>query len=255
MRTQLTLELIASYAYAWPYPVAALALLVILKIRAALQTRVDALQGAAWELVRLMENTTPDGPRERARVAEATAERFAVTGNAGITRPSLITGDAPTTDLTAAGLSLMERHANDAAKFRSFRSALRGGIAIFLSLMIHRNSQSAWVAMTEYMRRQHDRADAPNFAELKMALGLPPAWPYTPARHRMTRWNEFAIEFAMRQRRKVLSGLEYHPPAPEGSPPIVVTGDNILMAMRAYLHTSNTYDMILAPPTRLGGAA
>ena len=254
MREQLILDLIASYLYLWPYPAATVAFIVFLRVRNSLRGRVSALQGAAWELVRRMENTTPDGPRERARIAEATAERFAVAGNASITRPSLITGDTPTSDLTAAGLSLMERHANEAAQFRAERSALRAGIAIFLSLMVHRNSQSAFVAMTEYMRRQRERKDIPNFADLKMALGLRTDWPADWHRRKsdLTNWDYFAIDYAVRRRRRILAGIQYHPPAPEGSPSIVVTGDNILLAMRAYLHTSNTYDMILAPPTSLG---
>ena len=209
MRAQFTIELIASYAYLWPYPVGAVALFMFLRMRNSLRGRISALQGAAWELVRRMENTTPDGVRERARVAESTTEKFAVDGNAKIPRSAMFSGDAATSDLTAAGLALMERHANEAAQFRAERSALRAGIAIFLSLMVYRNSQSAFIAMTEYMRRQRERTDIPNFADLKMVLGLPSDWPAEWHRRKsgLTRWDYFAIRFTVRRRSRVLSGL------------------------------------------------
>ena len=109
VRAQFTIELIASYAYLWPYPVGAVALFMFLRMRNSLRGRISALQGAAWELVRRMENTTPDGVRERARVAESTTEKFAVDGNAKIPRSAMFSGDAATSDLTAAGHHETER--------------------------------------------------------------------------------------------------------------------------------------------------
>jgi hypothetical protein len=240
-----------SIPYLWAYVAAGLVGFAWLRLHWAIQDKVGALQGTAWELIRLMENTTPDGVRERARVAEDTTEKFAVTGNAMITRPSLVSGETITPDLTRAGLTLMERHANDAAQFRAFRGSLRSGVSIFLSLLVHRNASSAFIAMTEYIRRQRDRKDAPNLAELKMFFGLPPDAPKddTPPHKRgLTSWDYFTIGLATRNTGRILDGLEYHPPVPAGAAPVVARGDNILLAMRAYLHTSNTYDAARGAP-------
>lgn len=244
------IDQIISTPYLWLYVAALLAAFGLYRLRLAVQTKTSALQGTAWELIRLMENTTPDGVRERARVAQDTTEKFAVTGNARIPRPAIIGGDAVTSDLTAAGLSLMERHWNDAAQFRAFRGSLRSGISIFLSLMVYRNISSAFVAMIEYMRRQRDRKDAPNFAELKIVFGLPPEMPSGEVAHKrsLTALDYFTIGLATRNARRVLAGLEYHPPIPDGAAPVVARGDNILLAMRAYLHTSNTYDAASGRP-------
>ena len=227
-----------SFTYAWLYVAGAIVLIVMFRVHRAVQDVVGALQGTAWELIRLMENTTPDGPRNRAQIAEATTEKFAVDGNARILRSALISTDQITPELTHAGLNLMERHANDAAQFRAFRGALRAGIAIYLSLMAHRNTHSAFVAMIEYLKRQRDRKDAPSFAELKMVFNLPVDPPEdTELRHRLrkglTFWDYYIIGRAVRQRRQIFGGLAYHPPTPAGT---VVTGDAILVSMRDYLH-------------------
>jgi hypothetical protein len=227
-----------SIPYAWLYVALIVAMFLLLLVSRAVQDRVGSLQGTAWELIRLMENTTPDGVRNRARVAEDTTEKFAVDGNARIMRSSLISTDQITPDLTAAGLTLMERHASEAAQFRAFRGALRNGIAIFLSVMVHRNTHSAFVSMTEYLKRQRDRKDAPSLAELKMFFGLPvdpPADDVLQALQKkgLSAWSYFIIGRAVSHRRQIFDGLEYHPPAPA---PAVTTADDILAAMRTYLH-------------------
>jgi hypothetical protein len=210
-------------AYLWIFlAAAAVATVALFRVHRAVQDKVGTLQGTAWELVRLMENTTPDGVRNRAMIAENTTEKFAVDGNSRIMRSALISTDQITPDLTAAGLSLMERHANDAAQFRAFRGALRNGISVFLLLMVQKNTDSAFIAMIEYTKRQRDRRDAPNFAELKIL------------KRGLTFWDYLVIERAVRQRRQIFSGVEYHPPTPAGAAP--VTGDAILVEMRAYLH-------------------
>jgi hypothetical protein len=186
-----------------------------------------------------MENTTPDGVRNRAQIAENTTEKFAIEGNSRILRPALISPDTTTGDLTRAGLLLVEKHANDAAQFRAFRGALRNGIAIFISLMVHKNTHSAFVAMKEYSKRQRDRKDAPSLAELKMVFGLPEDPPSDAEdlaslrRQRLTGWDYFIIGRAVQQRRQIFDGLEYHPP---GATAPVTTPDDILAQMRTYLH-------------------
>jgi hypothetical protein len=225
-------------AYLWIVLAAtAVTVIALFRVHRAVQDKVGTLQGTTWELVRLMENTTPDGVRNRARIAEDTTEKFAVDGNSRIMRSALISTDQITPDLTAAGLNLMERHANDAAQFRAFRGALRNGISVFLLLMVQKNTDSAFIAMIEYTKRQRDRRDAPNFAELKMVFGLPVDPPDDDELRRilkrgLTFWDYFVIERAVRQRRQIFEGIAYHPPAGAGP----ITGDAILVEMRAYLH-------------------
>lgn len=227
---KLITELVIQNASYWPYFAVGVSGIVCLKFISDVKKKKSALQGAAWELTRLMENTTPDAVIERARIAEATIEKFAVVGNASVNRSTLINDDPITPNLTDAGIKLMEKRAKEDREFKSYRSELRQGIGIFLQLVVYKNYRAAFIGMKEYKIRQRTK-DMPRLTQLGILL------------ERYGWWNRIILRSIVSQR--VMRGLEYHPQTPEGETPIVIRNENILVAMRTYLRTSNTYDRSL----------
>lgn len=226
-----------------------LGLLFKMRHKNAVGSKVDALQGAAWELVKLMENSGPGGPEARGERAEATTEKFAVTGAATVGRRPLAVWREVDPRLTDAGLTLMDLYKTDSAKFRKSRGAVRNAVTIFLALVRDRNLQSAYTLMVEHMMAQRDEAAAgsrslPNFANLKIFLDLPTRWPTGDLPERMHGQGFYQYLTSSLALTKlgsgVMSGLEYRALNPQGIDPIIVTNADILKAMREFIRNDNT---------------
>lgn len=226
-----------------------LGLLFKMRHKNAVGSKVDALQGAAWELVKMMENSGPGGPEARGERAEATTEKFAVAGAAAVGRRPLAVWREVDPKLTDAGLKLMDLYKTDSAKFRKSRGAVRNAVTIFLALVRDRNLQSAYTLMVEHMMAQRDEAAAgsrslPNFANLKTFLDLPTHWPTgnLPERmHGQGFYQYLTSSLALSQLgQRVVSGLEYRALNPQGIDPVIVTDGDILKAMREFIRSDNT---------------
>jgi hypothetical protein len=217
----------------------------------AIGTKASALQGAAWELIKLMENSGPGGAESRAVKAEATTERFAVNGATAVAgRRPLAVLHEHNPGLTEAGLKLMDLYKADSKGFRFGRGGARNGVAVFLSIMRDRNLQAAYVAMVEHMKAQRDELaekgskGLPNFPNLKMFLDLPTEWP-TGRMPEMMRGQGFygfvTSNLALqRSAASVLSGLEYKTPAVGDRPALLAYGDDVLKAMREFVRSDDT---------------
>jgi hypothetical protein len=217
--------------------------------RNAVGSKIDALQGAAWELIKLMENSGPGGPEARSERAEATTERFAVTGAAAVGRRPLAVWREVDPKLTDAGLRLMDLYKADSAKFRKGRGAVRNALVIFLAIVRDRNLQSAYALMVEHMMAQRDEHAAgsrslPNFSNLKIFLDLPTEWPTgdLPEQMRGQSFYEYLTSSVAVQRLgdEVMNGLEYRTLDSLGSDPIIVADAEILKAMREFIRSDNT---------------
>lgn len=209
--------------------------------------KIDALRGAAFELVTMMEQTRPGGPESRAAVAEQTLERFAIVGTerAVRTRP-LVVREEQDLGLTDAGLQLIETWRNEARGFRRDRAATRRGVAAFLALIIDRNLQVGYTLMVKHMKMQRDdmTMTMPDFPNLKMFLDLPTDWPEGDMPEMMS--GQSLIEFLSsnsalnRRGADIFDGLEYQTPALNGRPSIVIRDGDILKAMREFIRNDDT---------------
>lgn len=213
--------------------------------------KTNALQGAAWELIKLMENSGPGGAEGRAVKAEATTERFAVNGARAVagTRPVAVLREHDP-GLTEAGLKLMELYKADSKGFRFGRGGARNGVAVFLSIMRDRNLQAAYVTMVDHMKAQRDELaekgsrGLPNFSNLKMFLDLPTEWPAGDMPERLRGqgfygWMTSNVALT-RLGARVFDGLEYKTPAAGDRPALIAHGTDVLKAMREFVRSDDT---------------
>lgn len=217
----------------------------------AIGTKASALQGAAWELIKLMENSGPGGAESRAEKAENTTEKFAVNGAAKVMTPRpLAVWREHNPGLTEAGLKLMDLYKADSKGFRFGRGGARNGVAAFISVLRDRNLQAAYVTVVDHMKAQRDELaekgskSLPNLTNLKIFLNLPTEWPQgrMPEEQRgMGFYGFLTSNIALtRTAGHVLSNLEYKTPAVGGRPALIAHGDDVLKAMREFVRSDDT---------------
>jgi hypothetical protein len=242
------------------------------KFQDKVSEKIDALTGAGIDLVRLMETTT-DGTAKKAGFLDDTAYRFAVNGPAEIARAFYgpVTAGAATQSKAGSGFvssnvislppdlaqrahetadKMMERRLKDMTNHGGNVANVRNGLTVFLALMTHENVQSAFINMIDHMKKQRDDKEkkTTNFSELKVFFGLPTEYPEgdTPEKLQKAGLSTFereAIAAALKKgRTKVLKALLYNPPT-NGKRPIIITGVNVLEAMRTFLHKPDTYNL------------
>lgn len=228
-----------------------LGLLFWLQHKDAIGSKIDALQGAAWELVKLMENSGPGGAEARAEKAENTTEKFAVNGAAKVMTPRpLAVWREHNPGLTEAGLKLMDLYKADSRNFRAYRGGARNGVAAFISVLRDRNLQAAYVTMVDHMKAQRDELaekgskSLPNLTNLKIFLNLPTEWPrgQMPEEQKgMGFYGFLTSNIALnRTAGRVLSNMEYKTPAVGGRPALIAHGDDVLKAMREFVRSDDT---------------
>ena len=236
--------------------------------------KIDTLKGAAFDLVRMMEITT-DGTQGKADKLNSIAEKFAVDGAAKIA--AAFSGTATTAKAADAGAGaapgapgytsshqiilpdiipftreMRDSRLADMTSFGAGTTNLRVALQVFLMLMKHDNIQSAFVNLTEYMKKQVDTKGIPNFPELKEYFGLPVKLPPIDQIEKLQAdglsWYEWqACNSALKRGRKdILAILAYNPPVDEGKPAIVIRGENVLESMRTFLSSAKTYNPALA---------
>lgn len=244
--------------------------------------KINALRGAAFDLVRLMETTT-DGTAKKAEILDDTTYRFAVTGPAAIvgayagpattgaaptaasadggapkpaasstwTSPNIITMPSDLVDLAHKTAQRMtERRLGDMTTLATNTASVRHGLQVFWLLMEQENVQSAHFSLTEYMKKQRDNSGKKiqNFTELKVFFGLPTEWPTGTQPEDLqsaglSSYEGKAIAEALKKGRgKVFAGMFYNPPVTGDNAPIVIKGKNVLQSMRRYLYNYNTYN-------------
>ncbi len=234
--------------------------------------KIDALKGAAFDLVRMME-TTIDGNDKKHDKLNTIAEQFAVDGASKVAAAfsGSATAKAPeagstggtssyTTshqivmpDLVTFADKLRESRLDDMKAFGGNATNVRLGLQVFLMLMAHDNIQSAFTHLTEHMKKQVDNKSAPNFPELKGFFGLPVTLPDADTVKKLQNdglsWYEWqACNSALKRGRKaILDILAYNPPT-DGKPAIVIRGENVLTSMRTFLYSpaAATYNPALA---------
>lgn len=233
------------------------------------EEKIGELKGAAFELVRMME-TTLDGTQGKADKLNDVVHRYAVDGQEAIARAfAASVATQPTasamgmgtqiilpSDLTQAGLSMMEKRLADMGSFGAMNNAVRAGLVVFLMLMDQGNIGSAYINFVEHMKKQRDdgKKALPNFVDLKQFFYLPTHWPKEQEPEELqtrglTPHQSRVLSTAVKRgRRAVLNVTAYNPPPPDGKEPITVSGENILKSMRRFLYTPGTkvYDHALA---------
>lgn len=212
-------------------------------------TKVEHLSAAAWELIRLMETLSPSW-RTRLELARETTEQFAVDGaeRLGASQHSFINNidSSHVSTLKQVSDDIVDRWWKDAAKFRAKRGSIRNGVSVFLLLM-DGHIGGAHAGMIEHMHGQVSGKNPHNFDSLKKVLYITREFPtddsikyYRDAG--LTFLQFYFISKSLEKRHKILSKLTYHPNTPPGKDPIVIRGENILVAMRTFLRTNDTYD-------------
>jgi hypothetical protein len=259
------------------------AYLELRKFNDKVSEKIDALTGAGFDLVRLMENTT-DGTAKKAGFLDDTAYRFAVTG------PAVIAGafNGPATAGTASrsgsgsgfvnsnvislppdmaqcaqetAHKMMQRRLDDMTSFSGSMTNVRNGLAVYLALMQHKNVQSAFLNMIEHMKKQRDdeKKKTTNFTELKLFFGLPTEYPEGDMPEKLqkagisTFERKAIIEALKTGREKALKDLVYNPPVKDDNPPIAIKGENVLKAMRTFMYKADTYDPSLSSTSQGSG--
>jgi hypothetical protein len=245
----------------------------------SVDSRISALKGAAFDLIRLMELTT-DGVAKKWETMSDIMYRFAYQGPASVARAinwsprhgqaqvqsqvqaqAQAQAQAPsegpdyTTKGHETGMTLIQRRLDDAATFGGNWGNVRQGVAAFLAIMQYENLSSAHFIMTEHMKKQRDEFEGkktknlPNFGELKKFLGLPIKWPEGDEPEKLQKDGisdhdyklmTEALEKGKGKIEEMLKTITYNPPTPAGKEPIVVEG-KILDAMRMYLRNSHAY--------------
>lgn len=210
----------------------------------AIGSKMSALTGAAWELISLMENSTPGGPESRAVKAEATMEKIAIAGSERVVARPLAVVRQLDPRLTEAGLKLVEDYKSSSAGFRKSRGAVRQGVRIFLAIIRDRNLQAAYILMVEHMRAQLEDRSLPNFPNLKLFLDIPIDWPDRDMIDRLggQGYYGYMTSSAALQRlgQAIFDGLEYKTFDPRGLGALTVTGQDIIVAMREFTRSDDT---------------
>lgn len=144
----------------------------------------NLLRGAAWDLVRGMENYPPRAAGRRAKGRAELVERFAFKAAEG-GRP-LPMGDAGTLDLSTVGLEVVERNEADGSGHWRRVNGIRRGAYAFYALFQLDDPAVAFRALTDHMKVQarFEVGSMPNHTELKMLFGLPVEWPAAGAGER-----------------------------------------------------------------------
>lgn len=244
----------------------------------SVDSRISALKGAAFDLIRLMELTT-DGVAKKWETMSDIMYRFAYQGPASVARaingsprqgPAQVQAQLQTqtqgqaqgegADYTLkgheTGMTLIQRRLDDSASFGGNWGNVRQGVAVFLAIMQYGNLSNAYFIMTEHMKKQRDEFESkktkttPNFGELKKFLGLPIKWPEGNepedlqkegiSDHNYKVMSE-ALEKGKEKIEELLKTITYNPPTPAGRDPVIVKG-KILEAMRMYLRNSHAYN-------------
>lgn len=228
-----------------------LGLLTYMRYMTTIYSKMDALQGACWELIKMMENSGPGGAESRATRAETTVERFGVIGATSVlaTRP-LATWQEINPELTDAGLKLADIYRGDSRGFRASRGAIRNGLAIFLAILRDSNLQSAYTLLVEHMKAQRDEFEdskkktLPNYANLKQFLDLPIDWPTGDIPERCHGQTLFGYKTSMRALygigSRLFAGLEYQSPAIGDRQAVLFAEAQIPVAMREFIRTDDT---------------
>lgn len=222
---------------------------------------VDLMQGAAWTLVRFMENNPRQMSGRTKQSRQAIMDKMfenAQPFRGG--RPQIVTvpGTNGYVNIDAAplfekaveaGNAFMTKSEAFASDFWFKAQGARNGIYVFLALIDLGNITAARIAMIEHMKRQRDELEnkktrsSPHFPELKGVLGLPTLWPDSAM---IEKWEhapiplerQKAILEAMKgwNRSRILNKLHYHPfPENDGEKSEIYYGERILSGMREYI--------------------
>jgi len=211
--------------------------------RNRLAANTSLLQGALWDLVRLMENYPVRSSSRRGAGRQRVLERFAIEGagavGAGREMPM---GGTGALDLTTLGFELIDRNEKDGSEHWRRVNGIRRGCFAFIALVQLRDPALARRAMIEHMKRQRDRSDGlDNFTDFKRLLNLPTVIPFGD----LPELNEkisLTLELEQDLRDVVrlglppaYGGLFYKPWGEPGEAEVVYVGDEILTQMREYI--------------------
>lgn len=242
--------------------IAFIAILALIGLRIAIpiyQRRLEVLglasllQGAAWSLVRHMENNPRHTAGKNRRSQEqmfhanivAAADRFRLPNV-----PAVYEGELFPAFMANKGQELVEFNRVDADKFWFKVQGLRNGLQVFLDIMVLGNVTAAYIKMIDHMRRQRDEYDgkgkksSPNLTELKRVFNLPTAWPTGDMPERMEERGLTELQAenialaARRYRQMILAKLHYKiwpEPGKEEEERRDYHGENLLLAMRDYV--------------------
>lgn len=211
------------------------------------------LQGAAWNLVRQMENNPRHTAGKNRASQEAqfhknvvgSADRFRLAGV-----PEVYAGELFPTFMAERGQQLVDFNRTDTDKFWFKAQGIRNGLQIFLDIMVLGNITAAYIKMIDHMRRQRDEFDekgkkaSPNFTELKQLFGLPTTWPtgempeQLEARGLTEQQALDIADAAYRHKHSILAKLHYKvwpEPGKEDEERQEFSGEDLLLAMRDYV--------------------
>lgn len=241
----------------------------------AVSSKVGALKGAAFDLIRLMEMTV-DGVAKKYVWVNDDFHRFAVDGPAAIvaaygraTTQAAGEGGAPApsntwqssniinmpADLIAksheTAEALLKRRLDDHAAFGPNYNGVRQGVAAFLAILDYGQIGTANFIMTEHMKKQRDEFEGkgtknlPNYPQLKKFLGLPIDWPTGDMPEKLQKAgvsdrDDKLIEYAMAAgaKEKALEVLRKMATLKRGEIP---EAESMLEILRKYLRASTAY--------------
>lgn len=216
--------------------------------RKKVKDTAELLQGAAWDLVRRMENNSKTGPRSRAAIRIQDHKNLVIeTAKEVRTMPVVAGGNLIPSDAIVGGIDLVKYNETFTQNFWYQVYGIRTGLQIFLDLYYLHNSDAAYVKMVEHMKRQRDEfvtkgtKNTPNLPELKMILRLPLIWPTEdlPERYEKKKWRLFLSKdikaAARRYRHLILDKLVYKPWPTGDEERVEYRGEKLLEAMREYI--------------------
>ena len=220
------------------------------RFRDKIDDKIDAITGAIFEIITLVENASAAGWRgKKARLDDTTA-RFAIDGAAKIIEASSlqasISGLDPVPILTAVGEKLAREGNEFALAFIKDRGKIRTGVRILFLLLKMKNVAAAHLALTDFMMQQRDdlTKSGPNFPNLKLFFDFAETWPIgeEPEQCRkrgLSKWDYFVIGWTLRRGRKQIDeALALQTPTPAGHSQQILRGEDAWAALRKFLHVS-----------------
>lgn len=210
------------------------AILYVLKYNKTVGDKFALLQGAAWDLIFLMEASGPGGAESRAEKAEKTVERFAVNGAERVMGRPLAAWQQIDPKLTDAGLELAKIYKADSSSYRQGRQAVRRAIFIFLAIIRDQNIRAARQMILDYNRRKN--ADWPSLYHLEEFLDIQAGEPVEQTYFQ----HATSISAIRKAKASLMKGQNYLTPSISGRDPIEISGKDIFGAMREFTRTDDT---------------
>lgn len=222
----------------------------LIKLRYQVAGIASHLQGAAWDLVRLMENNPRSTPSKTRKRWQQEFQALVLQSAAELTRmPSAYYGKLDQPIALTGAIDTLRKGDEETSAFWFKVQGIRNGVQIFYDIMVLRNPGAAFVRMIDHMRRQRDEFEnkgkkgSPNLTELKIVLELPTEWPVGDLPEQCLKRGlreaqaENIISAARRHKTFILSELIYKPwPSPDEPERVEeFQGDDLLAAMRNYV--------------------